>query len=246
VGTPEPEIVEEARRLLRAAEQAEIGLRLLGGVAIRLRTPIPDALGREYGDLDFVGARGSSSGLRKLFVDAGYEQDQAFNALHGARRLIFLDAANLRKADVFIGQFEMCHKVPVAERLAMEPATLPLAELLLTKLQIVELNEKDVRDTLALLLGHDVGEEDGELVNAGRVAALCASDWGLWRTITSNLEALDARTPSYALSREDQARVSSRIRALLERIEAAPKSRAWRLRARIGERVRWYELPEEV
>lgn len=246
MGTPEPEIVGEARRLLRAAEQAEIDLRLLGGVAIRLRTPIPDALGREYGDLDFVAARGLSSGLRKLFVDAGYEQDQAFNALHGARRLIFLDAANLRKADVFVGQFEMCHKVPVAERLALEPATLPLAELLVTKLQIVELNEKDVRDTLALLLGHHVGEEDGELVNAGRVAALCAADWGLWRTITSNLEALDVRAASYALTPEERARVSSRIRALLERIETESKSRAWRLRARIGERVRWYELPEEV
>jgi hypothetical protein len=246
VATPEPEIVAEARRLLRAAEEAELELRLLGGVAIRLRTPIPDVLAREYGDLDFVGARGSSSGLRKLFADAGYEQDQAFNALHGARRLIFLDAANSRKADVFVGQFEMCHKVPVAERLALEPATLPLAELLLTKLQIVELNEKDVRDTLALLLGHDVGEEDGELVNTGRVAALCASDWGLWRTITSNLEALDAHAPSYALSEQEQARVSRRIRALLERIEAEPKSWAWRLRARIGERVRWYELPEEV
>lgn len=246
MGTPEPEIVEEARRLLGAAEQADIGLRLLGGVAIRLRTPIPDALAREYGDLDFVGAPGSSSGLRKVFVDAGYEQDQAFNALHGARRLIFLDAANLRKADVFVGQFEMCHKVPVAERLALEPATLPLAELLLTKLQIVELNEKDVRDALALLLGHDVGEEDGELVNAGRVAALCANDWGLWRTITANLRALDAHTASYALSPQERARVSSRIRALLERIEAEPKSRAWRLRARVGERVRWYELPEEV
>jgi hypothetical protein len=140
----------------------------------------------------------------------------------------------------------MCHKVPVGERLVLEPETLPLAELLLTKLQIVELNDKDVRDVLALLLGHEVGEEDGELVNAGRVAALCASDWGLWRTITANLEALDADAVSYALSLEEQAVVSRRIRALLERIEAEPKSRAWRLRARIGERVRWYELPEEV
>jgi hypothetical protein len=246
VGTPEPELVGEARRLLRAAEQAEVELRLLGGVAIRLRTPIPDVLAREYGDLDFVGSRGSSSGLRKLFADAGYQEDQEFNALNGARRLIFLDAANSRKADVFVGQFEMCHKVPVADRLTLERDTLPLAELLLTKLQIVELNEKDLRDTLALLLGHDVGEEDGELLNAGRVAALCATDWGLWRTMTANLEALDAHASSYALSTEERARVSGRIRALLERIEAEPKSRAWRLRARVGERVRWYELPEEV
>jgi hypothetical protein len=232
--------------LLRAAEQVDVGLRVLGGVAIRLRTQIPDALAREYGDIDFVAARGSSSLVRKLFVDAGYEEDQAFNTLNGARRLIFVDSANRRKADVFVGQFEMCHKIPVAERLALEPGTLPLAELLLTKLQIIELNEKDVRDTLALLLGHDVGDRDGELVNAARVAALCASDWGLWRTITANLEALDAHAETYALSSEERARVSSRIRALLEQIEAEPKSRGWRMRARIGERVRWYELPEEV
>jgi hypothetical protein len=219
---------------------------VLGGVAIRLRTEIPDTLAREYGDLDFVAARGSSSSVRKLFVDAGYEEDHAFNTLNGARRLMFVDSANRRKADVFVGEFEMCHKIPVADRLALEQATLPLAELLLTKLQIVELNEKDVRDVLALLLGHDVGDEDGELVNAARVAALCANDWGLWRTITANLEALDTHAETYALSSEERARVSSRIRTLLERIEAEPKSRGWRMRARIGERVRWYELPEEV
>ena len=241
-----PDIVDEGQRLLRLAGETGVPLRLLGGVAIRLRTSVPSVLAREYGDLDFVGAHGSATELKKLFSNAGYEQDAAFNTLHGARRLVFLDHGHRRKADVFVGQFEMCHKIPVGERLEHEPATLPLAELLLTKLQLIELNEKDVRDAAALLLGHEVGEDDDEVVNAGRIAALCAVDWGLWRTITANLEALGAHAREYALDDGEHELIASRICALLERIESEPKSRAWRLRARVGDRVRWYELPEEV
>jgi hypothetical protein len=242
----EPDIVDEAVRLLAAAEQAAVPLRLLGGVAIRLRTPIPNALARTYGDLDFVGGRGSTSDVKKVFAEAGYEQDEGFNALNGERRLVFVDVEHRRKADVFVGHFEMCHTIPVADRLERERATLPLAELLVTKLQIVELNEKDVRDAIALLLGHDIGDDDGELVNAGRVAELCAVDWGLWRTITSNIASLNAHAGQYALAADERMLLSRRIQALLERIESAPKSRSWRLRARIGERMRWYDLPEET
>ena len=114
------------------------------------------------------------------------------------------------------------------------------------KLQIAQLNEKDVRDTLALLHGHPVGETDGETVNAARVSELCARDWGLWRTITGNLATCREYVDRYDLSQEEKERIRGRLDRLLERIEREPKSRAWKLRARIGERKRWYELPEEV
>jgi hypothetical protein len=120
--------------------------------------------------------------------------------------------------------------------------TVPLAELLLTKLQIIELNEKDVRDTVALLLEHDVTDGDTG-VNASHIASLCAADWGLWRTISHNLETLRGRLESYDVDHEA---VSTRVSLILERMEAEPKSRAWRIRAKVGERKRWYELPEEV
>ena len=241
------DVVAEGRRLLDLAAEADVPLRLLGGAAIAIRTPdLRPELARGYGDLDFVAAPGTTTGVARVFADAGYLPDSAFNTLHGKRRLIFVEPESRQKADVFVGSFEMCHKIPVAERLELEPATIPLAELLVTKLQIVELNDKDVRDALGLLAGHDVREGDGDTIGAGRVAELCAADWGLWRTITGNLESLRGHVGGYGLDEATRTTIERRIDALLARIEAEPKSRAWRLRARVGERVRWYELPEDV
>jgi hypothetical protein len=248
VNEPHADVVEEGRRLVALAQEENLPLRLLGGVAVRLRGPGTghSAFARPYADLDFAAGKGSSGRTASFFEAAGYLPHVAFNALQGTERLLFFDDANRRQVDVFVGAFSMSHKIPLAERLELEPVSVPLAELLLTKLQIAELNEKDVRDALALLHEHPVGDEDGDTVNAARVAVLCAADWGLWRTITGNLEATLARLDAYALSADEKSVVSERAQALLDRIEAEPKSRAWRLRARIGERKRWYELPEEV
>jgi len=160
--------------------------------------------------------------------------------------MLFFDEENGRQLDVFVGGFRMCHRIPLGERLEIDPISIPLAELLLTKLQVIELNEKDVRDTLALFDGHPVGDEDGDTLNGVRVARLCAADWGLWRTIVQNLGVCRDYAERLGLSDADRAAVAQRIDALLERMDAEPKSRAWRLRARIGDRKRWYELPEEV
>ena len=189
MNAPEPDIVEEGTRLLRLAESEGVPLRLLGGVAIRLHAAegLPAAFERSYNDLDFVTAKGASGKAQAFFREAGYEPHKAFNALNGQERLLFFDLGNERQVDVFVGAFSMSHKIPVGDRLDVERGTLPLAELLLTKLQIAELNEKDIRDALAILHGHEVGDADGDRVNARRVAELCARDWGLWRTITGNL-----------------------------------------------------------
>ncbi len=242
------DIVAEGRRLLERAAESGVPLRLLGGVAIRLRAPngIPPPFERRYADLDFVTAKGASGKAQAFFRDEGYEPHKAFNALNGNERLLFFDRENDRQVDVFVGAFSMSHKIPIGKRLELEPATLPLAELLLTKLQIAEVNEKDVRDTLAILHGHAIGESDGDALNAARVAELCAADWGLWRTITGNLAVCREYAERYAISADEQARLRDRIDQLLERIEREPKTRGWKLRARIGERKRWYEVPEEV
>jgi hypothetical protein len=162
--------------------------------------------------------------------------------MNGRERLLFYDNPNARQVDVFVSSFRMCHEIPLEDRLAVDEDTVPLAELLLTKLQIIELDEKDVRDTVALLLEHDVTDDDVG-VNASHVAALCADDWGLWRTISRNLETLRDRLAGYDV---DHDAVSGRVTVILERLEAEPKSRAWRMRAKVGERRRWYQLPEEV
>jgi hypothetical protein len=238
-----PDIVTEGRRVLGAARNAGLTLRLLGGVAVNVRSRgLPPALTREYKDLDFATSKKSAGDLQKLLRDLGYEPHLGFNAMNGRERLLFYDNPNERQVDVFVSSFRMCHEIPLERRLDIDEDTVPLAELLLTKLQIIELNEKDVRDTVALLLEHEVTDDDAG-VNVSHVASLCADDWGLWRTISHNLEALSDRVGSYDVDRET---VSSRVSVLLERLEAAPKSRAWRLRAKVGERKRWYQLPEEV
>ncbi len=244
----EADVVVEGRRLLARAEEERVPLRLLGGVAIRLRSPpgFPQPFDRSYADLDFVTGPRSAGATTRLLRGEGYDPHVAFNALHGNERLLFFDDQHGRQVDVFVGSFRMSHRIPLAGRIELEPGTLPLAALLLTKLQIAELNEKDVRDALALLHGHDVRDEDGEVLNAARVARLCASDWGLWRTITGNLEASRDLLGRYDLAPGERDRIAERIAALLARIESEPKSRGWRIRARVGERKRWYEVPEEV
>jgi len=240
------DVVAEGERLIGRAADEGVPLRLLGGVGMRLRAPgeLAPAFRRTYADLDFVTTKKGVGATTGLFRGEGYEAQVAFNALHGGERLLFFDNDHDRQVDVFVGAFSMCHKIPLDGRIEVDPVSIPLAELLLTKLQVVQLNEKDVRDALALLHDHEVGESDGELVNSARVAQLCASDWGLWRTITQNLAACRAFADTYDVP--DRPTLDERLDALLGRIEEEPKSRAWRMRAKIGDRKRWYDLPEEV
>lgn len=242
-----PDLVEEGERLLALAHDQNATFALLGGVAVRLRAPeVPAALDREYKDLDFAVPKGGGGAAGKLLTEAGYEPEVVFNAMNSKERLLFHDTVNGRQVDVFVGAFRMCHEIPLSDRLQPREKTVPLAELLLTKLQIIELNEKDIRDTVLLLHGHEIAERDDDAVNGARIAELCAGDWGLWRTITRNLERSATHVDEYTLPDDKRTQIKDRLSQLLARIEAAPKSRAWKLRDKIGERKRWYDLPEEV
>jgi hypothetical protein len=212
-------------------------------VRLRHRGEFPAACDREYKDLDFATTRKGAGATQALLRRLGYAPHVAFNAMNSKERLLFFDDEHGRQVDVFVGAFRMSHEIPLEGRLEVDDVTVPLAELLLTKLQIVEVNEKDVRDTVALLVAHEVGDEDGDTLNGARVAELCAQDWGLWRTITKNLDAVGTEIDRYDVDHDTAKR---RLADLQRRIEEEPKSRGWRMRARIGERKRWYELPEEV
>jgi hypothetical protein len=244
----ELDVLMEGQRLIARASAAGVAIRLIGGVAIRLHhsSEPPAALHRSFPDIDFVTPAGSSSAATRVFREAGYAPNISFNALHGQERLIFYDAQHHRQVDVFVGVFRMCHTIPVAERLDRDPYTIPLAELLLTKLQVVELNEKDVKDALLVLHGHRVDAGDSDTVNGQRIAELCAANWGLWRTVTANLRTCRMHLAGVDLPDADKAVISARLDALAARIESEPKSRIWKLRARVGDRLRWYELPEEI
>jgi hypothetical protein len=241
------DIVSEGERLLGIASQAGVPLRLLGGVAVRLKAPeIPPSLARDYKDIDFAVTKKGSGAADRLLRNAGYEPNVAFNAMHARERGLYYDDANGRQVDLFIHAFRMCHEIPLGDRLEVETQTVPLAELMLTKLQIIEVNEKDIRDTVLLFHGHPIADHDDGAVNGAHIAALCADDWGLWRTITANLERCRGHVGDYDLPAEDRTRIEASFDELLERIEAEPKSRGWRRRAKTGDKKRWYELPEEV
>lgn len=244
--TPLAGLQDEARRLLQASSDKEVVLKLLGGVAIAMRCPSAsrDRLRRNYVDMDFVGHEKQSRAIGDFFIEMGYQSRPRFNAMMGRKRLIFNDLANERRVDIFLDVFEMCHKFNFGERVGLEPLTLPLADLLATKLQIVQINEKDFRDLTALFLDHDVGSGDGEMINGTYLARLCSNDWGTYKTFTMNLATLGASIDIYGLTSPELDTARARIGKLVDMIEKEPKSFAWRLRARVGEKKTWYELPE--
>jgi hypothetical protein len=247
-GAPLADVLAEARRLTDAAAARDAPVRLLGGAAIMLRAGdrLHAALRRMPVDIDLAAGAGAGGEVIAVLSACGYRPDEAFNRLEGARRLLLHDDANDRRVDVFVGDFAMCHTIPIGERLLLEPVTLPLAELLLTKLQIVELNAKDRHDIYALLQTHPIGARDGAKVNSARVARVCARDWGLHRTATLNLGRVREHLPALPLDPHALARIAARIDALVAALDGEPKSRRWRWRARLGERVRWYDEPDEV
>ncbi|MCS7050068.1 MAG: hypothetical protein NZL87_00470 [Thermomicrobium sp.] len=244
--TPLADIRDEVRRILEAAAEREVTLRVLGGVAVYLHSPSAThrALQRSYRDADFVGLSAQKRGIEALFVDLGYQADREFNTLHGHQRLFFWDPNHERQVDVFLDQLRMCHTLDLRQRLALDRETLPLADLLLTKLQIWEANEKDLVDIVALLHDHPLGYGDEETIDLRRIIDILANDWGWYRTAKENVE----RVRMLILERELSEEFVSlrRLEELWRAVEEAPKSRSWKLRAVVGERKRWYELPEEV
>jgi hypothetical protein len=242
-----PSIGDEAQRVVaQATDRGEL-VRIAGSVAFQLRVSGRAGLPRPAPvDIDLIAPARSERRIGALLTDLGYTGEKEFNARHGDRRLIFWDQSRDRKLEVFVGVFVMCHSLPLAERLDVDAETVPLAELLLTKLQIVELNEKDLCDMHSLLITHEVGGADDEQINSQRIAALCGADWGLHHTVDRTLERLAEDPPSYTLTVEQRHAVDERVAVLRQAIEDQPKTFAWRMRARVGERVRWYEEPEEI
>jgi hypothetical protein len=240
-GTP----VDEGRRIGTAALAAGVDLRLTGGVAVALQCPSAGSasLARGYADVDLVGRAKQSGRITELLSGLGYAPDESFNAVHGSSRLFFWDATNERQVDVFLDEVQMCHSIDLRERLPADSPTLFLADLLLMKLQIVETNGKDYLDILALLSDHPFTDDDRG-INLAYLAALTGEDWGIWRTTTMVAE----RAAEYAEALDDYhdaATVREKVSRYVQAVGEAAKSYRWKLRAKVGERKRWYELPEE-
>jgi len=238
--------VEEAARVIEAAEANGVVLRLFGGVSFWFRCPSAKSPGlqRKYVDVDFMGHSKQSKEIKQLFSSLDYVPRDKFNAMQGYRRLIFNDMANQRRVDVFLDVFEMCHSFNFKDRLEVDTKTIPLADMLVTKIQIIDVNEKDLKDAVCLFADYDVGAGDAGMINGAYIANLCAADWGVYKTFTMNLDRLLAKLGDLSLDDNVKAAVGTRVKKLRTMIEDKPKDFRWKMRARVGEKVKWYELPE--
>ena len=247
-------ILDEARRVVLAAQDLGLSLRLLGGIGIadHDHVEIPTSLIREYGDIDCIVKKRDARDTSLLFHQLGYVANDRFNAIHGARRLLFYDEVHGRQVDVFVGSFMMCHDLPLEDSFDAHQPSLSAADLLLTKLQIVELNDKDALDIVRIFFTHELVDESTHLGGSSceglamdRVRRVTAADWGWYTTATDNLEKIAGMLHGFA---DDIVRTTAepRIRGLHEHLEAAPKSMKWKARSVVGRRKPWYELPEDI
>jgi hypothetical protein len=245
-----PETMSEAGREIVARGTAlGISLRLVGGLAVWVRS-IPEtraALGREYGDLDFVSDRATPKSITALMEGLHYSGETRFNAVHGERRLLFNASDGSLKIDIFRERFEMCHTLDLRERLTLDPLALTAADLALTKLQVVDITRKDLADLYMLILDHPLHHGDApDVLNIDRVTDLCATDWGWYTTVMDSLETAMRLAPDIIDSGQRRGTVVERLEQLRGSLASAPKSRGWRLRAKLGRRIPWHESPEEV
>jgi hypothetical protein len=245
------------------ADKQGLLVRLMGGMAIRAHAPDwPARTRRVEVDLDFA-TRGKDRGaFYELLAREGYTADKRHNALFGSKQAYFVDVPRHRPVDVLVDSLEMCHRFEFADRLAKSTPTLPLAELLLSKLQIVKINRKDVLDALVLLAEHPLAQDDGAVdarlgqgaINVPRILSFTSNDWGWWRTVTGSLDTLDQYLAAEATPEDldlNNGRTvlfepGAQIAALRAAIQDAPKSTRWKLRSRVGERQAWYNDPEEM
>jgi hypothetical protein len=249
------DFAKEATRIAESGKKVNIVLRAMGACAIRIHCPksqfILDNLKRAISDLDFMSYGRFEEKLNNLFKDLGYqsesEMSKFYTHMYGQVRSRYLEPKSRRNVDIFFDKLEMCHTIDFKNRLEIDFPTISLSDLLLEKMQIVKINEKDILDTLVLILEHDVAEGDKETINSRYISEVLAEDWGFYYTVTTNLKRIRHLLPEYNVFTGDpRATVEQRVDKLLDAIEKQPKSLKWKMRARIGTSRKWYVDVDEV
>lgn len=241
----------ELKRILQASEEAGILLRVIGSLAFQMHCPqfgyLQAAMGRAYTDIDFAAYDRQAKQISELMTGMGYIENREVYIGSEGERAIFDKPGTGLHVDIFYEKLDFCHAIYWKDRLEVDSPTIPLTELLLEKMQIVQINEKDIVDTIMLLLEHPLGDVDKETINIKLAATLCANDWGLWRTTTMNLDKVKQLAGHYTqLAPEQKSKIESQVNDALMRINNEPKPLAWRLRDRVGDRVKWYKDVDEV
>ncbi len=243
---------EEGPRIVREGAKGGLHLRLLGAIAFQYHCPkynfLTAKLHRQLSDVDFAAYNSERAMIEKMMREFGYSDQPMVSALFGHQRMIWDNKSNGLHVDIFFDKLEMNHDIPFTGRLEIEEMTIPLSDMLLEKMQIVHINEKDFVDTIMLLREHEVGNAASpETIDAGYLAKLLSNEWGFYYTVTTNLKKVEDRLNLYPeLTAEDREDVSRKIQQLLAILEDAPKTLAWKLRARVGPKTKWYKDVEDV
>jgi hypothetical protein len=241
----------EGERIVAEGRKRNLHLRLLGAIAFQLHCPkynfLTAKLRRALSDVDFAAYNSERAEIDKMMREFGYADQPMVTALFGHVRMIWENSSNGMHVDIFFDKLEMNHDINFAGRLELEELTIPLADMLLEKMQIVHINEKDIVDTIMLLREHQVGNAAPETIDARYIAKLLSNEWGFYHTMTMNLKNVEDRLKLYPeLAEEDRTNVSNKIHTLLSILENEPKTLAWKLRARVGSKSKWYKDVEDV
>ena len=234
-----------ADTILAAAGEKGMPVALLGGLAVYRTCPSTrrEPFARDINDMDFIVTKRRSSEFGKLLASLGYEGDHQFNSLHGETRLLY--ASPETDIDVFVGVFQQCHELDLESVLGTAPAPIPLAHLLLTKLQIVQINRKDELDALAILTDHDVvAKGTADQIDLDVITSITSNDWGWFTTVSDNLAKLGTAVDE-AITGDERDLLHDRLDKIGQAVEQHPKSVKWKIRDRVGRRMPWYDLPEE-
>ena len=234
-------IEEEAERIVRRAEQCGVTLRLMGGMAVRFHCHGPHSAHlREHGDIDLFGLSDQWKGIFRIFNQLGYAPNCEFNGLYGQSRLQYLRGEHQKDIDVFLDKFEMEHTLDFRSRLWLDDLTIPITDLLLTKLQMTKLEAKDTSDVVAILEDHELGHsDDRETINLDYLGNLCSRDWDLYRSIIDNVDRIKLvgqGTPGITWSDN----LTQKLETIRGSLMTTRKGLKWNARSIIGDRVKWY------
>ena len=259
-------IMNDAIRIVEVAESESITVRILGALAIRVHShnsaDLFAKLGRlgntdrVFTDIDFAGYSKQKGKLRGLFEDEFKFKADIWSLLHMKDRIIYQHPEGLYKVDIFLDRLDYSHPVnfgsnPKKGRLNLDFPTISLADLMLEKLQIHQINEKDIKDIIILLHEHHVGTgQDKESIDAKYMASTLANDWGFWYDATTNLDKVLTMAADYLakglISNEILTDVQDKTTQLRKYLDTEPKSKDWISREKNGTQKQWWKDVEEV
>lgn len=248
------ELLNLARELVEQGADQGVTLRILGSLGIREHIRdfggVLDLLERvPTRDIDFMGYSEDQARTDRMFKDLGYEADPsvAYSLEYGIQRLIYHQREQQIMAEIFLDELRMAHTLDFRGRLELDYPTISLVDLLLSKLQIQQITEKDIKDMIALLAGHDLGTDGRENVDVSYLLKVTSKHWGLYHTAITNLAIVEHWLGRFeVLDPAVRRQVAQKVDALVRQMETQPKSLRWRLRGMIGTRIRWYEEVGDV